>query len=111
MDDFLKKNKTAVQIVFPTNAPKKVQLVPDATIKSIFYGGANAWDQFYRRFPGTGGLITISRVGVDSKGTVAIIYLGHQFRRLAGAGFIRVLRREGGKWVLKIEGIGPVWMS
>lgn len=116
LDDFLKKNKTDVQIVFPTNAPKSVELVSDVTVNGIFSAKRNAkpngWDVFYRRFPDSGGLITISRAGIDSKGTVAIIYLGEQSHYLAGSGRIWVLRREGGKWILKTyERIGPEWVS
>jgi hypothetical protein len=116
LDDFLEKNKTSVQIIFPTNAPKSVELVSDATIKGIFSAKRNAkpngWDVFYRRFPDSGGFYTISRVGIDSRGTVAIIYFGEQSGYLAGRGRMLVLRREGGKWILKInERIGPEWVS
>jgi len=116
LEDFLKKNETAVRMVFPTNAPKGVELVSDATVKEIFSAEPNAkpngWDLFYRRFPDSSGLITISRVGINSRGTVAIIYYGEQSHFLAGAGGIRVLKREGGKWILKrYESIGPSWVS
>jgi dsDNA-binding SOS-regulon protein len=115
LDDFLKKNKTAVKIVFSTNAPKSIELVSEATVKEIFSAKSNAkpngWDVFYRRFPDAGGLIEISRVGIDSKGTVAIIYLGKQSDYVAGSGSIRVMRREAGQWVLKHERIGGRWVS
>ena len=115
LDDFLKKNETPVQIVFPTNAPKSVELVSDATVKEIYSAKQdakpNGWDVFHSRFPDSGCLITISRVGIDSKGTVALIYLGQSSGYLAGRGGIRVLRREGGKWLLKYESIGPEWVS
>jgi dsDNA-binding SOS-regulon protein len=116
LDDFLKKNKADVQIVFPTNAPKSVELVSAATLKEIFAAKPdakpNGWDIFYQRFPDADGLIRISRVGIDSKSTVAIIYLGQQSGYLAGRGGICVLRREGGKWVYtRHEVIGPGWVS
>ncbi len=115
LDDFLKKNRSAVRIVFPTNAPKSVELVSEATVKEIFSAKPNAkpngWDIFYQRFPDAGGLTTISRVGTDSKGTVAIIYLGHMRGPRSGEGKIRVLRRKADKWVIKDESIGPEWVS
>jgi len=35
LEDFLKKNKIPVQIVFPTNAPKSMELVSNATVNRI----------------------------------------------------------------------------
>jgi hypothetical protein len=116
LDNFLKKSRSPVQIVFPTNAPKGVELVSDATVDGIFSGkrGAtpNGWDLFYRHFPDSGGLISISRVGIDSRGNVAVMYVGWQTGYRAGEGRIRFLRREGGKWILKSdERFGPYWRS
>jgi len=57
-----------------------MELVSNATVNRIFLSeGATpiptVWDVFYQRFPESDGLFAISRVGIDSKGTVAIIYL------------------------------------
>jgi hypothetical protein len=115
LDNFLQKNKTAIRIAFPTNAPKSVELISDATVEEIFPSQRGVkpkgWDYFYRRFPDSRGLITVSRVGMDAKGTVAIIYLGQQHQDLDGIGFIRILKREGKKWVRIADGIGGQWRS
>jgi hypothetical protein len=115
VDDFLQKNQTAVPIVLGTNAPKDAQLVSTNVIAQIFSAKPNAkpngWDLFYQQFPNSSGLITLSRVGIDSKNTVAIVYMGKQELYLAGSGSIRVLKREGKKWVLTREMIGPMWDS
>jgi hypothetical protein len=115
LEDFLRKNKNDTRIIFPTNAPAKVELVSEAVVKEIFSAKhdakPNGWDVFYQRFPGSSGLITISRAGIDSKGTMAIIYFGKQSHYLAGSGRIRVLKHEGKKWVLCDDRIGPEWVS
>jgi hypothetical protein len=115
LEDFLKKNVAPVRIVFPTDAPKSVELVSDAAQAEIFLGtdhtNPNGWDLFYHRFPDSMGLFTISRVGIDSGRTVAIVYLGRQSHYLSGRGRIRILRREGGRWVLQGQSIGPRWVS
>jgi hypothetical protein len=115
LEDFLRKNKQDTKIAFPTNAPAKVELVSEATVKEIFSAKhdakSNGWDRFYQRFPGSSGLVSISRVGIDSKGTIAIVYLGNQSHYLAGGGHIRVMKREGKKWKLSYESIGPQWVS
>ncbi len=115
LEDFLKKNRTAVQLLLPTNAPSRVVLVSEATVEDIFpsKGGpeVKGWSYFYRRFPGASGLIDISRVGIDSKGTIAIVYLGQQHQNLDGMGTIRILKRDGKTWVLTDDGIGSGWKS
>ena len=88
---------------------------PKAVLEEIFSARHNAktngWDLFYQRFSGSGGVVSISRVGMDSKGTVAIVYRGIQSYYLAGRGNIRVRKREGKKWVLSYDSIGPMWVS
>ncbi len=113
LDDFLQKNRNPTLIAFPTNAPKDVELVSEATVNSIFRNTNNVdgWKLFYERFPGSTGLISISRVGMNPQKTVAIVYFGQQSHWLAGAGSIRVLRREGNKWVVTGEGFGRSWVS
>ncbi len=115
VEDFLKKNQSDTKLVLPTNALKKVELVSDSVIEEIFSnrpnGTTNGWTLFYQRFPDSGGLITLSRVGMDSKGKVAIVYLGRHELPLSGEGHIRILKREGNKWVLYYEPIGPGWVS
>ncbi len=115
LEDFLKKNKTAVRLSLPTNAPHRVVLVSNATVEDIFASKAGhevkGWGYFYRRFPGASGLIDISRVGLDSKGPVAIVYLGQQHQYLDGMGTIRVLKRDGKAWALTDDRIGLGWRS
>lgn len=37
--------------------------------------------------------------------------MGEQSHYLAGHGHIRVLKREGKKWVETSESLGPMWVS
>ena len=115
LDDFIQKNKAAVEIVFPTNAPKGVLLVTSNITDQIFSVSHGAkpdgWNLFYQRFPNSSGLITISRVGMDSKGTVAIVYLGQQSGYRSGFGSIRILRKGVHMWLLTDESFGPEWVS
>jgi hypothetical protein len=108
LEDFLTKNRTDTQIVFPTNATP-VQLVPASLVEEILR--TNGWSGFYRRFPGSGGYAVISRVGFDSKNTIAMVYLGVHHGPLSGRGRIYVLSRENGKWTVTHENIGPEWVS
>lgn len=112
LEDFIQKNSTNTQIVFPTNPPKNIELLPRATHNEFWADKkADGWKKFYDHFPGVSGIITISRVGIDAKGKVAIIYFGRQSGGLSGSGGTRVLRRKAGKWELTHESIGPTWIS
>jgi hypothetical protein len=115
LEDFLQKNKEDTKIAFPPNASGKLELAPEAVLKEIFSVKRDAkpsgWDRFYERFPESSGLITISQVGIDSKGTTAIVYLGRQTHYRSGRGYVRVMKRQDKKWILSYERIGTEWVS
>jgi len=117
LEDFLHKNSVDTKIVFPVAPSKTIELVSETMAGTFIEAGSDGktghwrWDWFYRRYPDSGGLITISRVGIDSKATIAIAYLGWRSDYLAGFGAIRILRHEGNHWVLTREHFGPSWIS
>jgi hypothetical protein len=49
-------------------------------------------------------------VGFDASGTRAVVYIGTQSGKLAGAGGYLFFRRTGDTWVMEPNGI-TVWMS
>jgi hypothetical protein len=115
LEDFLLKNRSGVRILFPTTPPPNVQLVSEETLSEIFSakheGLHQRWSMFYERFPDGGKLTRVSRVGIDSKETVAIIYVGTRSGPLAGFGTIYVLERKGKTWILRPEHFGARWVS
>lgn len=113
LEDFLNKNAKDTKLVFPTNTFKGVELISTKEAKKIFLGHNinDNWKSFYRRYPDSSGLITVSRVGIDPKGTVAIVYLERSFGSLGGYAAIRILKREGKKWILSKETVGPTAVS
>lgn len=117
LEDFLHKNNVDTKIVFPVAPSKTIELVSETIagkfieVRSDGKPGHWRWEWFYRRYPDSGGLITISRVGIDSRATIALVYLGWYSGPLSGLGAIRILRREGNHWVLTHEPFGPSWIS
>lgn len=71
----------------------------------------DGWDRFYAKYPKSPGIITISRVGFNRAGDVAMVYIGSQSHWLAGRGQIYVLRKRGGAWEESPAYIGPSWVS
>jgi hypothetical protein len=73
--------------------------------------GKDGWDEFYKIYPKSPGIITLSRPGFSMDGNLAVIYMGNQTHWLAGHGRIHVFQREDGKWVETEMRIGPEWVS
>lgn len=73
--------------------------------------GQDGWTAFYRTYPNSPGIITLSRPGFSRDGRLAVIYMGNQSHWLAGHGRIFVLQRTDGKWTMAAMWLGPAWVS
>lgn len=58
------------------------------------------WDRFYEKYPGSQGLMDISRVGFNADGSKALVYVGNVAYDLVGEGFHVLLVRNGDTWVV-----------
>ncbi len=86
--------------------------ITDRQLKELFgINGKNGWEEFYKIYPKSPGIITLSRPGFSNNGTLAVIYMGIQSNGLAGYGQIYVLEEKEGKWVELKTQIGPSWIS
>lgn len=61
-------------------------------------GGPQGWDRFHADYPGSGGIIALSRVGFGRGGSRALVFLERRSDRPTGPGFYCVLGRSGGAW-------------
>lgn len=69
------------------------------------------WKRFHEKYPGSPGIITVSRVGLNRDKTLAFFYVGVGQGPLSGHGQLHVLKKEGDAWVeLPVE-IVPSWVS
>ncbi len=113
--DFCTKNSKP-QAVWPDLSKRlAVVLLNRQEMKTIFSAGhgqkPDGWDRFYAKYPKSPGIVTISRVGFNRRGNMAMVYVGSQSHWLAGGGHIRILRKQGDKWVEVQAMIGPHWVS
>lgn len=67
------------------------------------------WYRFYREFPGSAGIIRLSRVGLDPKAGQALIYADIRCGRLCGTGYVILLRPLNGDWVIARS--AHLWVS
>lgn len=92
-------------------SPRKVQLITRSDLDAAFSvnGTYLGWDEFYKRYPDSGGYIYFSKVGFDSNKAKALVEYGYVFGGLGAEGGFVYLEREGGVWVLKTFVL--VWLS
>ena len=80
----------------------------EAIFKDETYEG---WKRFYERYPKAAGLVTVSRVGLNSEKDRALFYVACCRGALAAVGGLHVLEREGDVWVQPPVCIGSRWVS
>ncbi|MCX6911289.1 MAG: hypothetical protein NTY01_25050 [Verrucomicrobia bacterium] len=103
LEDFITKNKTDVKLVFPAAGLKNADILPDVVWKDMIAAlcdGGGDWQVFFHHYPNAAVLFTVSRVGFDHTGTVAIIYLEEAYCRFrTDGGGLLVVKCEGNKWI------------
>ena len=72
------------------------ELVTSDTLKLLFSHGD--WDGFYKRYPGSHGVISLSAVGFNREKTLAILYGGTACGGLCGSWSFQLLEKVDGKW-------------
>jgi hypothetical protein len=75
-------------------------LLTEENMRQIFNINQNGWDVFYADYPGAPGITTLSRVGFNDAMDQALVYVGTQSHWLAGAGYIVLLVKVEGVWVI-----------
>jgi hypothetical protein len=113
--DLLQKNAEDVEFSLPVRQFPHVTMHSPTMVKSYFSPGENRdlnfWDLFFDKFPFTGGLHEISRPGISTEKTVAILYIGVVRGGLNGSGRLVIFKKEGGRWVRQSKSIGNYWIS
>ena len=71
----------------------------------------DGWERFYTAYPKSPGVITISRVGFNKSGDMAMFYMGSQTGGHSGSGQIHFFRKQSGKWVEQPIYFGSSWTS
>lgn len=56
------------------------------------------WDQFYSRYPDSGGYVVFSAVGFNETKTRALVYIAHYCGNLCGGGSHHFMEKVDGRW-------------
>lgn len=109
--DFCEKNRKSRAIWPELTRHLPTVLLSMKDKKTLFSESGDGWKTFYEKYPGSPGIITVSRVGLNRDRTLALLYLGNQRHWLNGEGRLHVLKKEGDVWVEQPVAIGPSWVS
>jgi hypothetical protein len=90
---------------FPTSLKLSVPSVTEAFDLS----SKDFWSQFYKKHPGSAGIIVLSRVGFNDTYTRALIYREHLYANRGMNGVYLLLTRDANGW--HIEKTIPSWIA
>ncbi|MNV33402.1 hypothetical protein D3C71_1247690 [compost metagenome] len=113
LNDFIRvlAGRSALQI--PRHLVHKnirLQMSSEAEIARIFKADdGQGWGNFYKAYPEAGGLVRLSRAGLDEKSTQALFFISISGGMTRGAGFFVLMHRRLGMW--RILATEQAWIS
>jgi|WetSurMetagenome_2_1015567.scaffolds.fasta_scaffold39484_3 hypothetical protein len=67
------------------------------------------WDEFYRLYPNSRGIVFLSHVGFNARKTQALLYFTMEYDGGAGEGYLIMLERNRNGWIQKAQ--TQLWVS
>ena len=108
--DFQSKNNQSSLLEKLFDLKAKVALISSDEVEQFFGRGGGWWEAFYKRYPKSQGLLTLSQVGFNAEKNQALVYVGNQRGGLDGGGsYILLTREEDDDWV--IADSAGMWIS
>lgn len=106
------QNQTKLKDKFKTRIQHK--LFTDTDSKEFFKNGTRLseyyeWEIFYKKYPNSRGIVSVSRIGFNGEKNQALVYFEHWCLSLCGTGNYIVLKKENGNW--KIAEWAEMWIS
>lgn len=90
--------------------PVPYQIVDSSEMDSIFGTPGDIWGRYYQKYPGSQGILELSRVGFSPDGQQAAFYLSNRCGGLCGGGYFVVMERQvDSDWKVLQE--VQVWIS
>jgi hypothetical protein len=106
-DNFRERNRHQSRFQPSFHMAPPYDLIEQSQFNSLFKNGG--WTAFYKRFPGSPGAVTFSRVGFNADGTQALFFATNHCGGLCGGGAYVVMQKHDGHWT--IEKAIETWMS
>jgi hypothetical protein len=103
LDAFRKVNAQQASLRRSLHPSIDYELVTSAQLEPIFCYHCGFWPAYYKRFPGSQGLLTFSGVGFSADGTQAFFYFSNRCEGLCGTGDYVIMEKRDGRWVIQKE--------
>jgi hypothetical protein len=101
ISSLISENQQEDQLTNSFSLPVKYVLINEQNLNEILRKDGPYWDAFYKRYPKSPGVISISKAGFNQRADQAIIYLSRSCGSLCGTGSIYILQKDGEDWVLQ----------
>jgi hypothetical protein len=108
-DEFVARNKQHYPLRNRFHVKVKCAFISEKELDSIFDEGGGWWPEFYRRYPESQGILTLSRVGFNRAKDQALVCVGDDWGNLAGAGYCVLVVRKKAAW--RVRGTVGLWVS
>lgn len=86
-----------------------VQIVSAEYLADFFKHRSDGWQDFYNKYPKSGGYFDFSTVGYNSAHSEALAYVGYHCGWMCGTGELLLLEKQAGKW--HVENRTVAWVS
>ena len=83
--DLLAKERDGCTFEQALVLPRASVFLSESDQRNIFLD-RGGWESFYRTYPESGGIFSLSRVGFNANGTQALMHVGRQWMGRAGSG-------------------------
>ena len=103
------RNSIAVPTIGKVSSNIPVVLVSGTVLRSLPRGVETYWRRFYELYPRSAGIISLSPIGYNLRGDVAILMVDQGCGGLCGNGYLVGMRFNRGRWY--ITKIHQTWIS
>jgi hypothetical protein len=100
IDDFIAKNSVPIQFPADMDLGVKYVLLSESEKDELRKSPQKFWGAFEEKYPGSHGLLTLSRVGFDKEQTHALISFHLMIGSFGGGGYC-IFEKEADRWVWK----------
>jgi len=98
INDWIRNNESSIQLQRKFDLSYRYYMVTREELDKFKAG--TFFEQFYRRWPDSNGVIAVSRIGFDEKRKKALVHLIHSYGVFGAAYFFVELEKIGGEWAI-----------
>lgn len=113
IDDFIRVLAADSALQMPLHLVHRnirLQMAREVELDRIFnVADGQGWGNFHKAYPEAGGLVRLSRAGLDERSTQALFFMSISGGITRGVGFFVLLHRRFGIW--RVLATGEAWIS